>query len=60
MPAVSASTSWLAVAMVPPAISLRMISVVLTPIRWPRSETLIPSSSRMTFFSSAISVIWVF
>ena len=60
IPAVSASTSWLAVAIVPPVISLRISSVVFTPIRWPRSETLIASSRRMIFFSSAISVICVF
>ncbi len=60
MPAVSASMSWLAVAMVPPDISLRTMSVVFTPMRWPRSETVMASCSRMIFFSSAISVICVF
>ena len=58
--AVSASTIWLAVAIVPPAMSFLMISAVFTPMRWERSETLIASSTRMTFFSSAISVICVF
>ncbi len=43
MAAVSMSTIWLAVAMVPPAISFLMISAVFTPIVCDRSETLMAS-----------------
>ncbi len=60
MPAVSASTIWLAVAILPPAISLRMRSAVRTPMRWERSLTEMPSCTLMTFLSSAILVMRVF
>src|SRR5262249_61349559 len=58
--AVSASSTWLAVAMMLLAMSFLISSAAFTPIRWDMSETVIPSWILMTFFSSAISVIWVF
>ncbi len=59
-PAVSASMVMVAVTILPDAINFLMSSVVLTPMRCERSLTVMPSCTLMTFFSSAISVIWVF
>ena len=56
----SASMSWLMVAIVPPAISLRIRSEALTPMACESAETEIDSSIRMTFLCSARSVTCVF
>ena len=56
----SASISWLMVAILPACISLRMRSDALTPMAWESSETEMDSSMRMTFLCSAFSVICVF